>query len=497
MTYKWSLKVLIILLIFNLTTGSKALSQNYRLIDANRIRTYGTVDSNYIFIKVDSVFASGDDTTYYFNRLIDTVYQPDCLINYADTSVLGKKMIINSDSSATHIFFNENGDSIFIETLVSVGDTWILYTFEDSSYIKATVVSKAPLGILPNITDTVARLHLNVYSNSDVLLSDTFPNEKKFDITKNYGLIEFYDFNDFPEDTFLILLKGISDPDTAMVDVDAENAFNFQLGDEFHFREVLSDGESYLRQSAIKYYILNKYQYSDSVVYDAVHVQIDSLSNPTSPTAVTFVWDTVTLTYNYDDYAFLDTIELTLFEAQQFGFSDWRQNDSLYEGIPFKLVYDWFEYNPDDSCLSNAGNTYLPEQQYGDGLGLMHYFDSTAINNYYQLDMVFFHKGLKEWGIPYDFSELLLIANGTEDNLNSVNIFPNPASESIVISNLPKLESHVYINIYDLQGRQLIRAHISTISEQSINISSLKQGAYIIGIETNYAIKALPFIKIH
>ncbi len=78
-------------------------------------------------------------------------------------------------------------------------------------------------------------------------------------------------------------------------------------------------------------------------MYDAARAQIDTLISPTSPIAVTFTSDTITLTYNYSDYAFLDTIELTLFEAQRFGFSDWIKADSLYKGIPFKVVYDWLK----------------------------------------------------------------------------------------------------------------------------------------------------------
>ena len=54
---------------------------------------------------------------------------------------------------------------------------------------------------------------------------ETFPNATKLDITKDHGISEVYNFNIFPlpGDSAVRKLRGLDNPDEAIVDIDAQN----------------------------------------------------------------------------------------------------------------------------------------------------------------------------------------------------------------------------------------------------------------------------------
>ncbi|WP_304131146.1 S8 family serine peptidase [Mesonia mobilis] len=90
------------------------------------------------------------------------------------------------------------------------------------------------------------------------------------------------------------------------------------------------------------------------------------------------------------------------------------------------------------------------------------------------------HKGLLE--SPQDYS---IIATGiTASNLNvannemnsEINVWPNPANNFINITSEKSDISDYNINLYDLQGRVVMK----DISSETVNISSLSKGLYIL-----------------
>ncbi|MBC8045872.1 MAG: hypothetical protein H7Y00_03705, partial [Fimbriimonadaceae bacterium] len=332
------IKKLFLFIIF--FSASVCFGQNYRVIDPNTVSTFTKIDTaefqNYfLFAKVDSIATEGPDTIYYFNQLLDTTETPICA---NDTTAFGTKMIIKNDTDATHIFFNANGDSIFIKTKLFVTEQWKVYKFPDNSYVKAYVTGKDYLGILPGIFDSLYRIQLNVLTEAGSPLPDVFPNNTKLDLTKNYGLVEFWPFDNFPNPEPAMILRGITDPDTNYVDVHSQNAFDFSLGHEFHIKEESLSGEDYIL-TLKKYFILTKTDYTDHVEYTAIRTlwqEIEGISETDTLRTI----DTVNLNYNYTDYAFLDTIELKVFQKSRFGFSDWIHDDSLYAGVPYKIIYD-------------------------------------------------------------------------------------------------------------------------------------------------------------
>ena len=475
-----------------------SFSQNYRLIDPHRIRTYtkrdvALNDSAFFFVKVDAAGVDGLDSVYYFNRLLDTTLTGDCYAHPGDTTLLGPKMLIRNDSDATHIFFNRLGDSIFVKTLVNLGDEWHVYTYPDGSYVKAHVINKLFLTVLPPlIEDTVIRIKLNVYTSSGIAVYH-FPNETKMDITEDYGLIEFWPVYNFPYDSTAAVLRGISDPDSGIVDVDAYNAFDFSTGNEFHYQETEchnQGSDNFCTTSFFKYFVLDKNQYDDSVSYHLARAMVKYTSINGGLPDTTNIIDTLFTTYRYADYGYLDSIELTTFHADKYGYNDFRRESENYLGRSYKLVYDYFDFDAADSCLINPGN-FLPEQTYGDGLGILHYFDSTDISNYDHLDMVYFQKGLDTWGNPIDFDELGLTAI-SNSVAPEIKIYPNPAENQINVSSSFPVNSAVVIN---QNGIIAASQQIHGVNSFEVGISNLTPGVYYLKITGTHDSRTIPFIK--
>jgi len=474
-------------------------AQNYRLFNVNRDMIYARLnveelDSLYYFVDIDSFSVDGTDTTIYFNRQLRNTGDPDCLFQQTDTTLLGAKAIALDDAYGTYVFFNNNGDSIFIRSNIQEDDVWHVYEWPDGSYVKATVINKLLFGVFPILPDTIFRIQLNVYTAGGSPLPDVFPNYTKIDISENFGLVEFFDMRIFPEpgDSVQRIMRGITNPYVHITNVDAYNAFDYETGYEFHYREEsapdnLSDAD--LRISAWKYFVLGKTNFPEGVTYTMERIQFDTLYTGAVPSS-NVIWDTVEVTYLYADYAYLDSIPLTVAQQNNYGYGEWFKADSLYKGFAHKYIYDWYAYDAATECLSNPDEINMPEQLYGDGLGLMHYLDSTDATDYYAFDMVYFHVGLKEWGEPYDFSALDLGMDNwfTTERLS---VHPNPATETLFVS---APGSGGLLSVYDLQGKLLIQQNVAG-QNTVLSVSELPSGYYIIKYTSENTVAGGTFIR--
>ncbi|HMZ87885.1 MAG TPA: T9SS type A sorting domain-containing protein [Chitinophagales bacterium] len=478
--------------------STNAFSQNYRLVDKDREMTFARLsvtgkDSLFYFIKTDSVALEGLDSVYYFSTQFQNVAgDPDCEWVRTDTSILGFKMLIKPDAQATHVFFNQHGDSIFIKSVVNIGDYWTVYKWPDGSFIKATVVNKLERTILPDVEDTILRIQFTVFNALNVIMPDSFPTETKMDISKFHGLTEFFNFNIFPlpGDSIGRVLRGLTNPYENIVDVDAYRAYNFSLGYEFHYRETsVPDNQSDAdkRISAIKYFIQTKTPLPDGVSYQVERVQYDTLYNDGVP-SVNLKWDTIELTFNYADFAYLDAHEFTLFDHIHAGYSDWVKDTSLYEGVPHKNVYDHYVYNDATYCLSNPDNISQPVEIVGDGLGQIYYLDSLSADAYYELSMVYFQVGLITWGTPYDFSSLDVAINQLA--VEHLYVYPNPTLNYLHIG-IP-VQDDTEMFIFDIQGR-LVQKPV--MHQGLINVSNLSPGMYTLAVYSENSFKSATFIK--
>jgi hypothetical protein len=495
---KRSLSIIILMLVMA-GLGMKNLdAQNYKLVDKDRKMTFGRfssigLDSVYYFMQVDSFSLEGTDTVFYFNKNIQAppLADPTCDFVFNDTVLLGSKVLVKSDTDITHVFFNRNNDSIFIHTQIKIGDSWKVYIWPDGSYVKGTVINHLYGELVPGIIDSLYRIKLSVYTLAGGLMPAVFPNDTKMDISQNLGIIEFFNFDIFPEpgDSIARVLRALTNPDYGPVDVDAQNAFTFEPGYEFHYREEVvpdNDSDADRRISAWKYFVMEADVDETGGSYTIERIQYDTLYFGATPT-INITWDTLLVNHNFADYAFLDTLEFMVFENTNFGYSDFIKNDSTFAGVAHKYVYDNYEYDATTNCLSNP--TTMPQQLYGDGLGLMQYLDSTDVNNYNDFEMTYFKLGLNEWGTPYDFSELDIAITNFQSQ--SLQMFPNPCVNEINL-NLKHTKGIFEVAIFDISGKQLRSFYTNN---SVIQVADLAPGMYVIKIMNGNEVYTGQFVK--
>lgn len=476
---------------------TQVFAQQYRMFDPDRTRTYAKNEKEFFFVEFDSVQQFGTDSVFFINRIADTIPKAGCDIDLSDTTILGNTMVMLNDADETHVFFNSANDSIFIRLHQPVDSFWVLYTYPDGSIIRATVLDRVWMTVLPETFDSVYRMRLNVYDENYILQPDSILNDRKIDIAKNYGLIEFYNFRQFPYDTTVILLRGITNPENNIVNVSSYRAFNFQPGNEFHYltQQISTPGSEVIGTTTKeKFFVLSKEQFADSVRYTMYHALWQELFLGFGAPDTLRILDTVSVTYHYADYAFLDSIELTLLQANNFGYSDFFKYDSLYWGRAYKEVYDWFEYDAVSQCLNNPGNIYLPEQRYGDGIGIMHYKDSTGIDDFITRDLVYFQKGLEVWGEPFDFDELGVVEIQNIHASLPLQIYPNPVANELYFA-LPDFQGWVTLTIFDMQGKQLMQKFFSDTGSMHWDVSALSGGMYLLQVSGENAYHRASFIK--
>jgi hypothetical protein len=82
-------------------------------------------------------------------------------------------------------------------------------------------------------------------------------------------------------------------------------------------------------------------------------------------------------------------------------------------------------------------------------------------------------------------NDLLLETQTNELSLSDLGLYPNPASDKVIISNPGLLELET-ISVYDLNGRLMIKNNMEGIESITIDTSILQSATYMIVIESKY-----------
>jgi FtsP/CotA-like multicopper oxidase with cupredoxin domain len=96
--------------------------------------------------------------------------------------------------------------------------------------------------------------------------------------------------------------------------------------------------------------------------------------------------------------------------------------------------------------------------------------------------------------------QFTVVDNSTDiNNMNSsgngVDLFPNPAGETVTIKLLNKDEFINQMEIYTITGSMVYSMHCSQQPEININVESMDRGVYLMTVYTGTAIKTIKFIK--
>ena len=243
----------ILLFLICIIVYSNIIAQNYRAIKSDAEYYFLCNTCNYKDIngiRIDSVQPIANDTILLnFKTMRNPIFSDTCG-NLYGASWLGNKIILKSNGY--NYFFNKYSDTIKINTLAHINDNWNFYKFPNKNYIEATIVN-IDTTLFLNIIDSVKIIELQVKDSLGNNVSNNI-NNSTFTLSKNYGFVKMPDFYEFPYDSIPDVtstsieglqnyspeyyLIGKTNPNIGIVNITAENIFDYNVGDEFHTEKI-------------------------------------------------------------------------------------------------------------------------------------------------------------------------------------------------------------------------------------------------------------------
>ncbi|MFK7950633.1 MAG: T9SS type A sorting domain-containing protein [Saprospiraceae bacterium] len=492
------------LLLLSFLISVPVFSQNYRtvLTDSEVYYDFQSVyawDETYRMIKPDSITVVSNDTIVHhqFNFQFRQEATYDSIIqnyNYcyisADTGFLGYKTILQADGM--DIYFNNNDDSIFINTTANLNDTWAFYTYNNGNYFEAKVTEHKTETFL-GLTDSVKVITIQAM---DILGNSIFGNNENVELTisKNYGIIKGFSLFEFPFYTNIqnfdnyfsgsINIEGIQHLGVGVNDFTAADVYDFDNGDEFHrvrFSYYNSSGQpTYLIDQIYTKMFINSKSYSinnDTVFYD---ITLHKVSYNSGETFLdTIYWGDTTIFYDISPNHFLNTKTLnystedtTLVVLNLANFFPFYRNKLA------KIISSRSGINEINGCpiLTSPGLGYGTNLFYK-GLGSEWYYNDFLYSA--SKELVYYKKGNIQNGIPINFDNIVSTKSIKENNF-PLKVFPNPTNNLLNFQFTEPI-NNTEIRIYSSIGQLILNQNVTDTNIQ-FNVSDWTKGVYFYGI---------------
>jgi len=481
-----------IFLLFFLVPYLHLDAQDYQNICSPGI-TFFKGDNNYLkAFRRDSVVAlGGNDTLFISYRTIRYNYS-DC-IDTTCGSVLGREVI--KTASGWFWFFNAAHDTLKINSQASLNDTWIFCNLPGHAHIEAKVTNII-VDSVPGTTDSVKVIIFQAKDSANNNIAHLL-NGKFIKLSKHYGLSKMIDVVQVPSDTNSYQLAGKSVPGIGIRNLQWQEIFNFDVGDEFHYfygEPGFNDPDPDGYESKVIRKILNKtWSGNDTVTYTE---EICGLYSHDWGSTWTYGHRTDTEIF-HGGYSWLPNLPDEFIRigniADRYSFMTDPVSNRRIKMVngPEAVFFDscWVYNNP--HFFYNDGTTYLEE-----GLGCTVSLTTMAVGSglhTFGTTLVYYKKGSETWGTPLaaDCSALSGTAELQDPGSAQVSILPNPADEQTLVT---MMNNHpgktVLYSLYAITGTRVAGGRIQ---EESFVLmrNGLPAGLYILVIsDTGGNVKA-------
>jgi len=466
-------------------TSLLANSQNYECVKENAVSHYYSQDSKPVLsVRIDSIKTFSDSIIYYnytWKRQIENVQ----FINEA--SWLGGKIVKLTNND--WLFFNMPLDTIKIKASAILNENWTFYKFSDGSKIKATVTGTDTMSFL-GVNDSVKIINLQKVDAVNSNIASIY-NDKKIILSKSYGLITVFPFYYFdyqtPDNLYLnydvdqdslYQLIGMSNPEIGWQNITARDIYNFNIGDEHHtLREFQcpippTGNLTHFEKRKILKYLSKEYSLNnDTVTYSAERCLYDCTSYIDGTTHYTFTHDTIGVQY--------------IFSAENLEGFSYEFICYLYGNASSLIKYkSYITTNLDIFSNCEDSTTYLLY----DGGSFTSYYPNlgsySLINTFPNGDegesLVYSKVNGVENGTPYSCSALELLAKSlTINQIETINyqIYPNPASDKIIIQFDNSFSNSATFQLYSITGENILSKSINS-QNYELDITTLNNGIY-------------------
>jgi len=204
---------------------------------------------------------------------------------------------------------------------------------------------------------------------------------------------------------------------------------------------------------------------------------------------------------------------------------------------PTQLSTGYFPHNCDSNCVEQGGYPFTNEK---DTLAFYYKYAPANISDSASVNLILKKNGNYVWGVnkllsasvnykyvemPFnsmqapDTAIVLFLSSNWKDTLftfvgsdlkideihfksqplstgifnfkndYTINIFPNPAKDNIIIENLNNTTQNCVVSIKNIQGKEIISEEINLSKSHSIDVSRLSNGIYMVTIKSKDSIK--------
>lgn len=461
--------------------SSSLLAQNYRTLPLNVKEHYYKDSLGYVFpIEPDSVkFINGDTVYFHFKsiRQIPTTATGyyNQLYNLNGDSWAGKKTIIKSNGD--NIWFANQRDSILIKPKAKINEAWLV---SGKYQLYGTVVGIS-IQTFCGISDSVKTLKIGKY---------------KFELSKNYGLIEMPDIFHFYSTvvgTNYIYKYPYTGP-ISNVKVYGSNiiprsktkltdslVYNFEVGDEFHIQETLDYYNPYIFKSihTIKGKSYNATNLTISYIEDICSLSI--VGRTLGPPSNTYnVYSSKSDKKEVNSIFNLNTPQVTPLKID------------LVNGY---LTFPNLKFNAEGLLELRSSINYLKMK---DSIGTFNvvqeffktttkiekrgsFFDKDGQDGSHEIKLIFTKSSDKiSNGIPFVCDSLLNYKTGIDDELNQSKIsIISPFDENLIFTSTQSIKS---VKLIDLQGNVKLEETLfePKLPQYSIPTTHLNAGLYLL-----------------
>jgi len=456
-----------LLLFFAATFAISAKSQNYQSFRSDRSAMYGTPELIDKSIKVDSVKMEGTDSVFYLLKDMEVDNQGYCYSPFGP-SFVGEKIIVKN--SGWNLFFNANKDTIKINTLASLNQTWECFKTQKNKAIAK--VTKFDTTNFLGINDSVKTMVITVYDLNNVVKA-TFD----FKLSKNYGLIKTFNFREFPGYSYYNggEIQGITNPQLGVKNITWRDIYDHAIGDEIHtdsYSQWVTNNVFYKKYISTKKVFINKTENGDTIKYsyaEQKHIKEVSGYSPNQTVKESYS-DRDTLTTTTLKNSRMDKLPGELI------FSDWNTVSKTYmakmtwhdtnsklKSLMAKNIDGFTDFGASDN---NCWHQFIgdPEYTYSyyEGLdGEYHNTDYGDYGDYGSFQPVYFKKNGVEWGTPLDFK-----TNISEIKQSTVTTYPNPTTDFMIFNSN---DQNYTLKIFDLAGKLIDQQNVQSTSYQYKN----------------------------
>ncbi|MFT5901986.1 MAG: hypothetical protein ACI9LA_001193 [Bacteroidia bacterium] len=467
-----------LIVLFLTLTPILVLAQDYQIVRSDFVRFFADSAGYHHGIKIDSVTVAGNDSIFYNYWHVRTystsIWSPITMISHTP-SFVGRKIIVKPNG--VNLLFNASDDTIRINTLAALNESWNLMDMDSGNYIQGTVSQIQSQVILDSLVEmkTIALLLLD--SNDNILPHAV--NGAAFVISNTLGIVACPDLYHFPNQIRDFIMDGMEKPNRGIFRPECGEPYDDSVGDEYHWYYKYSNSSGYYH----KYQSISKIvSVNNSWPIRTLHYQTtrQDFNNDTVASPITISADTVVIDLSQHPLPCSGPMpkesELLWWQAPYsepvFGINSCNRPYRVEYGDANFLYYPDTTQGPNfyNGGVSGGGsdsNTRI--SAYGLGVTRRYsyqWYPTTSTTNY----MVYYKRGSEECGTPYTFDDLL---STPEIQIERFKLYPNPIAQG---DQLNLGGTYDQVDVIGLSGKTLY-------SKQNINVletQSLSPGIYLI-----------------